>query len=140
MVKNRKCSHREMLSADAKLIVALLRKQPQTREELIQSAGIDVSTFYRNIPLLKWREIVKETQKGNYALWTYIELEKAVENVLDKLDSNYITFNKIASEVGVHPFEIESILYKIAKKCGLEVRVEKGEKVVGRPSEGLVLF
>jgi lambda repressor-like predicted transcriptional regulator len=140
-MEKRKFSHKQNLSADAKLIVALLKKQPQSKSELCNNAGIHESTFYRVIFLLKARGIIKETM-GGFALWTYIELEKDIENALDRLGENYsvITFNKIASEVGVHPSEIEPIIYGIAKKRGMEVRLEKGEKVVGKPIEGVVLF
>jgi pyridoxine/pyridoxamine 5'-phosphate oxidase len=141
MMKNRKSSHREKLSSDARIIIALLKKQPQTRNELCKTADIHSSTFYRNIHLLKGRVILKETE-GGYALWTYIELEKAIETALDKLEKtdSVITFNKIASEVGAHPSEIDSIIYPIAKKRGMEVRQLKGEKVITRADKGAVLF
>jgi len=139
MMEKQKISHKTRLCAEAKLIIALLRKQPQAKDELCKNAGIHRSTFYRIRLLLKERGIIKETEDG-FALWTYIELEKAIENALDKLEetASVITFNKIASEVGVHPSEIEPIIYRIAKKRGMEVRLDKGEKVVAR--EGTVLF
>jgi len=141
IMENQKLSHKETLSADAKLIIALLKKQPQTRKELCKSANIHISTFYRIISQLKGRGIIRETEDG-FALWTYIELEKAIENALDKLEKSdsTITFNKIASEVGAHPSEIESIIYPIAKKRGMEVRLLEGEKVITREGKGVVLF
>jgi sugar-specific transcriptional regulator TrmB len=134
-------SHRTGLSTDAKLIIALLRKQPQAKDELCKNSGIHLSSFYRILPLLKGRGIIKETE-GGFALWTYIELEKAIENALDKFEKtdSIIALNKIASEVGVPPSEIESIIYHIAKKRGMEVRLSKGEKVVARKDVGVVLF
>ncbi len=141
MMENRKVSHKTRLSADAKLIIALLRKQPQTKDSLCKNAGIHLSTFYRVLPLLRDRGIIKETEDG-FALWTYIELEKAVENALDKLQESdsTLTFHQIASEVGAHPSEIEPIIYRIAKKRGMEVRLLKGEKVITEKTEGAVLF
>jgi hypothetical protein len=141
MMEKRKFSHKQNLSADAKLIIALLKKQPQLKNELCNNAGVHESTFYRVIFLLKARGIIKETIDG-FALWTYVELEKTVEDALIKLKevTPIVTFNKIASEVGVHPFEIEPIIYRIAKKHGLEVRLDRGEKVIGEKSEGAVLF
>lgn len=141
MMEKRKFSHKQNFSADAKVIIALLKKQPQSKSELCSNAGIHKSTFYRTVFLLKTREIVKETIDG-FALWTYIELEKELENVVDKLERNYsvITFNKIASEVGVHPSEIESIIFKIAKKRGMEIKMLKGEKIITKKDSGLVLF
>jgi sugar-specific transcriptional regulator TrmB len=141
MMKKQKISHKKDLSADAKLIIALIRKQPQTKDALCKSAGIHLSTFYRILFLLKERGIIKETE-GEFALWTYIELEKDIEKVLDKFEetSSEITLNKIASEVGVHPSKIESIIYKIANKRGMEVQMRKGEKVITRTGSGSVLF
>ena len=89
-----KKSHRKKdISVDAKLIIALNRKQPQTRNELIAS-GINRSSFYRILPLLINREIIKETTKG-YAFADYIE------------QPNYWTTvkNKFA-EVGGHEVKI----------------------------------
>ena len=140
-MENLKTSHKTRLSADAKLIVALLKKQPQKKNDLCKSARIHSSTFYRILHLLKTRGIIKETKDG-FALWTYNELEKAIEDALDKLEKTgtTITFNKIASEVGAHPSEIESVIYLIAKKRGMEIRVLEGEKVIARRDEGRVLF
>jgi len=140
-MEKQKSSHRMKLSADAKMIIALLKKQPQTKDDLCKNAGIHLSTFYRIILLLKGRGIVKETGDG-FALWTYIELENAIEKALDKLEEtdSEITFSKIASEVGVRPHEIESIIYSIAKKRGMEVRLQKGEKIIARKTEATLLF
>jgi len=138
-MKNEKLSYKKTLSADAKLIIALLRKQPQTRDALCKVSKISVSTFYRNIPLLKGLGKIKETE-GGFALWTYIELEKDIENVLATLDTDSITVNRIASMVGVQPSEIESLIYPLVKKYGMEVRVDKGEKIVARIVEGTVIF
>jgi len=131
----RRISHRTRLSADAKLIIALLRKQPQKKDELCKSASIHPSTFYRIKPLLE-EGIIKETKEG-FALWTYLELEKAVEDVIVKLEEENvsITINRIASKVGSSPSEIEKVIFPIAKKLGMTIRVEKGEKVIARDYE-----
>jgi Fe2+ or Zn2+ uptake regulation protein len=140
-MEKQKFSHKADLSADAKLIISLLNKQPQTKDELCKIAKIHISTFYRILPLLKRRGIIKETEDG-FALRTYIELKKDVENAIDKLkdSTSVITLNKIASEIGVNPSEIETIIYAIAKERGMEVRLEKGEKVIAEKSEPTVLF
>lgn len=65
-------------------------------------------------------------------------MEKAVENALDKLEKGYstIAFDKISSEVGVNPSEIESIIHRMVKKSRIEVRTLKGEKVfLGKSSK-----
>jgi sugar-specific transcriptional regulator TrmB len=141
MMEKRKFSHKQNLSADAKLIIALLKKQPQTKSELCKNAGVHISTFYRILPLLERHGVIKETSEG-FALWTYIELKKDVENTIDKLEgvTSVIALNKIASEVGIHPSKIERIIYSIAKERGMEVRLEKGEKVIARKTKGVVLF
>lgn len=139
-MERRKISHKTDLSADAKLIIALIRKQPQTKDALCKVTGIHLSTFYRILPLMKERGIIKETE-GGFALWKYMELEKAVEKALHELKKKglYISFNKIASEVGVHPNEIEFMIYSIAKKLGMEVVLHNGEKAI-RTGAGTVIF
>jgi len=140
-MQKRKSSHKIDLSADAKLIVALIKKQPQTKDALCKVTGINLSTFYRILPLLKERGIIKETEDG-FALWTYVELEKGVGNALDELEKSedVITFDKIASEVGVHPSEIDRIIYAIAKKRRMEVILEKGQKAIAKKNRGIVRF
>ena len=135
-------SYGKRLSVEAKMIRELLKKQPQKKNDLCRRAGISISSFHRILPLLKEAEIIKETE-GGFALWTYIESEKDVEDVLDKseeTDSFPITFNKIASEIGVSPSEIEKVIYPIVKKRGMEVRVIEGEKAVDRRESGGVLI
>jgi len=134
-------SYRTRLSVEAKMIRELLRKQPQNKTDLCRSAGISMSSFHRIISLLKEAKIVKETKDG-FALWTYIELEKELVHLLDKSEeegSLPISFSRIAGEIGVPPPEVEAIIYPIVKKRGLEVRLEKGEKVVARKTKGVLI-
>jgi len=61
-ISDRKNDHD--LSVDAKILIALMRKQPQSREELIKSGKISNTSFYRNIKLLIKREILKKDKTG----------------------------------------------------------------------------
>lgn len=140
MDKRRKSYHKLEFSADAKILIALIRKQPQTKKELSKIAGIDISTVHRNLLTFVERGIIKET-KGGYALSAYVDLEGDIEKALDELEKteSRISLDKIASEVGVDPDKIKPLIYRIAKKRGMEVRYEKGVLVVVREN-GVVLF
>lgn len=74
------------LSPQAKLIFALVKKSPQKRDDLCQSAGISTATFYRNLRVLKKRGIMKETPKG-YVLWNYREQESLWNSLLNILEN-----------------------------------------------------
>jgi Fe2+ or Zn2+ uptake regulation protein len=140
MVKERKPYHKFGFSADAKILISLIRKQPQTKKELSESAGIDISTVHRNILTFLERGIIKET-KGRYALSAYVDLEGDIEKALDELEKteSRISLDKIASEVGVDPDKIKPLIYRIAKKRGMEVQHEKGVIMVVQ-GNGVVLF
>ena len=63
-----KSSDIKKLGADAKILVALMKLQPQKRVELCRNAGIHTSTFSRYKRLLEG--IIKETPDG-FCLWNY---------------------------------------------------------------------
>lgn len=67
-----KSSDIKKLSADAKILIALTKQQPQKRLDLIKSAGIHPTTFSRIKRLLLNGGIIKETANG-YSLFNYIE-------------------------------------------------------------------
>lgn len=67
-----KSSDKKKLSVDAKVIVALIKRQPQKRLDLCKSAGIHPSSFNRVRRLLENRGIMEETDNG-YKLWFYSE-------------------------------------------------------------------
>ena len=127
-------TYKKRLSADAKIIIALLRNQPQKRDDLCKNAGINVSTFYKVLPLLESEGIIKETE-GGYALWFYDTLESKVREALDKLlrEGRCIAVEALANEVGKPWSEIESITYAVVSKYdGLEIRTVRatGEKII----------
>ena len=80
-----KQSDKRVLSAEAKVIVALIKKQPQKRDDLCRSATIDTSTFYRIRRLLMNKGIIEETEKG-YALWFYSETRSLWDRLKYKLE------------------------------------------------------
>jgi len=129
MVKRKSCnsaifaSDQKALHADAKVIIALLRKQPQTIKELCKNAGIDVSTFYRMRRLLLRKRVIKETDKG-YVLWFYRSLEDKVREALKSFkDEGYemVSINDLANRAGEHPAKIEELAYKIAPEYEIKI-------------------
>jgi hypothetical protein len=102
------------------VIIALLRKQPQTVDGLCTSAGIHPTTFYRLRPLLQDKGIIRETE-GGYALWTYEDMEKAVAEAVNewkRVAFRYPTIEEIASDVGIVPEKAKLLVYKTRDKTG----------------------
>jgi len=125
-------SHRRKISSDARLIVALLKKQPQKMDELCKRAGVHLSTFYRVLPLLDGKGIIKETENG-YVLWTFSELDWMVEKAFKEVrkEGYSMTLEAIAGKMGLPSSEIEAALYRIAKKYGMIVRtLDSGKKII----------
>jgi len=129
MNKNDSCeatifkSDQKKLHADTKVIIALLKKQPQKLEELCKNAGIDPSTFYRMRRLLIRSGVLKETERG-YALWFYSSIEDRVKEALEKFrDEDYetVSLNDLANRIGEHPRKIEQIAYKLAPEYGIRI-------------------
>lgn len=129
-VANYRLSHRTRLSSDAKVIIALMKDQPQKLNDLCRNAGIHPSTFYRIRPLLINMEILKETVRG-YTLRFYSELDEKVEKALREYkDTGYeqVGLNDLANKVGESPKVIEEITYRLAPKYGLEIGLESRRK------------
>ena len=117
------------LSPDAKIIVALLKKQPQTRDELIRNAHVSRSGFYENSALLKEKGYMIETEDG-YALWTYVDAEKVVIKTIKEwtdIGFRYPTPMEIANETDLSPQEAEALARKTKDKTGWAM-----------PNEGLI--
>lgn len=121
---------KSQLSSDAKIIIALLKKQPQTKEEICENTGISDRTFYRITSLLERQQITKRVDRM-YALWNFDFLEKTIEDALSKLTSGptYATPSLIGNEVGKPWPEIQAITYKIAKKLGLTIAPMDGQTI-----------
>jgi hypothetical protein len=129
--KRLKYSAHKRLSSDARIIVALLNKQPQSRDELCKNANVPLRTFYRIRPTLEDHRIIKKCKRG-YALWFFSELEEAVEDALFRLmkDGRIITVEQLANEVGKPWSEIESIAYAISKKHRLTICKLNNTKII----------
>ncbi len=123
-------SRKTELSSDAKIILALLKKQPQTRDELCENTGIKDRTFYRMDSFLQDSNIIKCVD-GMYALWNFEFLEKQIEDVFRRFLSErqvvYSTF--LVNELGKPWLQIEAATYKVAKKLGLEILPDGMDKM-----------
>jgi hypothetical protein len=139
-ISARESSKKRKLSADASIILALLRRQPQNREELCRSAKVSKSNFYRVHSFLEKHKIVKKTE-GGYVLFFYNQLEKSIENALVRLieGSSVFSVEELASEVGKPWSEIESVTYTLLKKLGLTIKTRRGEKVIEKSQGGTLL-
>ena len=92
-----KQSDKKKLSADAKIIIALLRKQPQKRLELIKSACINQSSFSRSKRLFIKRGILKNGDKG-YSLRDYKEVPSLWDSIVEEMKNAGGHLNKIQIE------------------------------------------
>lgn len=133
--------YKRRLGADAKIIIELLKKQPQTIKEICENAKINEKTFYSIKPLLEEAGVIKRVD-GGYALFFYEPLERKIEEALIKLTkpskspfSGYATSDEIVDEVGRLWHEIESLTYKVAKKLGLSIIKADGETIFVKTAE-----
>ena len=110
------------LSSDAKIIIALIKMQPQSKEEICEKTKVSDRTFYRIISLLEKQKITK-SQDHMYSLWNFDFTEKTIQDALTKLTqgTTFATPNQIANEVGKPWPEIQAATYKIAHKLGLTI-------------------
>lgn len=118
------------LSSDARVIWALLKKQPQSRDELCKNAGLSRSTFYSVRPLLESQKILKGNDEEGYTLWAFSPLKNQIEDALFRLIKKGYAFGleELESEVGKPWSEIESETFKILKDYGLRIRLVDGQK------------
>lgn len=129
-VRKYKQWHKKNLSADAKVIIALRRKQPQTKAELCKNAGISKSAFYYVRPVLMNRGIVKEKDNG-YALSDYDPIDRKVEAALNEFKENdfvEVALIDIANKVGAPVDRIEGPSFRYAANYGLKISHESKQK------------
>ena len=119
-------TQRQNLSSDARFMVALLKKQPQTRDELCKSANLTLPTFYAIVRLLKSKNLIQQIDSA-YALWYYKSLKRELIEIFDECTVEgcfMINTERLAVAVGKPYREIESTLYKLAGEY--EFRFERG--------------
>jgi len=113
---------KRQLSSDAKILVTLIKNQPQTKEELFKETKISDSTFHRNISFLKELKIIKCVD-GMYALFNFDFIEKTIEAAMTRLlgENGYVNNEWLINEVGKSWPEIKAQTYKVAKKLGFDI-------------------
>lgn len=115
---------KKQLSSEARIIIALMKKQPLTKKEILDETKMGESTFYRYISLFEDHGIVKYVEQ-KYILWNFDPVETQIENAFNKLLSQpgiwYTTQNHIVNEIGVPWQKIETQTIKIANKLGLQI-------------------
>jgi hypothetical protein len=121
---------KRQLSSDAKIISALLKKQPQTKQEIIENTNISDRTLYRNLPLLEKNQIIKRVDQ-RFALWGFDVLEESIEAAFTKMlmKKSTIPYSFMVNQIGKPWRDIEAASFKIAKKLGLIISFEEGQPV-----------
>lgn len=127
---NPSSSRKNQLSSDAKIIITLIKKQPQTKEEICKETKISDRTLHRIISLLEAQQIIK-CKDHNYALWYFDPLEERIEAAFSELLlENPIVYSvHIVSAIGKPWHEIEAVTYKVAEELGLTITTMDGETV-----------
>ena len=112
-------SNRKRLSSDAAIIIALIKKGPQDKQQLLLSSGVKDREFYRSISLLQEKNYVY-SRDGKYCLWFFKPLEPQIEAALATLTAgnHFTTLSEVANELAVNWQEIAKLTLKVAKKHG----------------------
>ena len=134
-------SRKDQLSSDAKIIIALLKRQPLTKKEICIETKLSQQTFYRNVSLLKRKQIIQDLDQ-KYALWNFEPLETKIEAVFSKLmeETNYaIGADQIVNKMGMPWHEIEHLTLKIAKKLGSTIKIKDGQYIFYKPNSSNTL-
>lgn len=110
---------KKQLGNDAKILVALMKNQPQTKEALEEASGIKGSTFYRIISFLQNSEII-QCVGGMYALSSFDFLDKTLEDAFRKVPAHlqYVPSVYLVQATGRPWREIEAASFRVAKKLG----------------------
>ena len=114
-------SSKKRLSSDLKIVLALLKRQPQPIDELCRNARIDKSTFYSDRPILLDKKVIKQV-RGGWALWNYEDMGDRVRKALEQFKEEcytHVSLIDLANKVGERPKNIEKYAYNLAPKCGL---------------------
>ena len=119
---SQKKQHR--LSADTKLIRSLMKREPQTEEELCKNAGVKIRNFRENRrDLLIEEKIIKRLPDGSFVLWEYEPLVS-----IQRYDASDIVFLIKVLENENLPQNIkESAGYSLRDCCSGEGEIEGGK-------------
>ena len=115
-------SKKMRMGSDAAVLVALMRRQPLEKRDLIREAKIDDSTFSRVEPLLLSRGLIGITN-DKYHLFNY-EGGEELEEIFKKFvkDSKYlVTLEEVADLVGRSPEGIKDQAYKMGHRYGVHI-------------------
>lgn len=130
---------KELLS-DAKFLVALLKGQPLSKNELLNHPTYKLrkSTFDRSKERLIDNKVIKEVD-GKFSLWNYEPLEAKLEECFrgwerEGLFVRTVSIDDLSNRVGESPDEVKRFAYKLARKYGTKIGKETD---VSRPIKGL---
>lgn len=129
-------THYSRLGRDARVILALHRRQPQTLESLVDELKTDSKGLKNDIlPYLTAKKIAKTLQKNNitlYALADYDEAESKVQTAIKDFMLLYHrrpTVEEIEAKTGLAPEEVTKIIYKLAPKLKWGTPTEEEQKI-----------
>jgi len=127
VTKMRKLGDKQRLSSDTKILIALMKSQPLTRDELIEESKISKSQFYRTIPLLKKHHCVEKIE-GKYVINVggYKDGLVELDNLFQTLKKKEYPFKIMSlADLAFHvqkPVEdIKEAAYILAKKYGYKI-------------------
>lgn len=116
--------HKKKFGSDAKILLALIKKQPQSRQEIMDNGNLKTSAYQRAMPLLIREKIVKK--KGNqYTLYNYVDwkgrLEQVVREYSIKFPRGQLSLTDLANVVGMPPKNIKIEAFQLTHKYGIKI-------------------
>lgn len=116
---------KSLISADANIILALMRTQPQTRDELQKAIQTSRNTPFLRLPKLIEAKAIQKLGDGSYALMNYHPLEGEMRKVMKKLQEWQwleVPINYLAGEIGRYPDEeFKKLAWQLVNEYGLKI-------------------
>ena len=115
---------KKRLSADTKIILSLMKKQPQTSYELCENTGLTYKTVHNERRSFLIEQGIIKNLPDRWELWNYEPLKEKIKQVMEQLRSEGFycqSLNKISSIAGVTPEKAEPIAYQLAPELGVEL-------------------
>ncbi len=116
-------SKKPHFSSDAAILVALLKKQPQGKSELIKNSGISGSSFSRDEPLLLREGAMKIIEEG-YVLSNYEKIDVDINEIFMILKGENrveVTLEELANRMGKPPNTIIDQAYRLGKLYNIHI-------------------